>query len=142
MATGIESRILDGLLTRLSTLTLSPVMEVAWPDKDFTPPAQGYLRPSLVPNTVSQVTLGDTGKNRHRGLFQISVFWKRNAGEIVAREKADLVAVHFKRGTTITNGGLNIRIYRPPVVAQTFTDGSYSHTPVTISYQVDADNPS
>lgn len=142
MATGIESRIFDGLLSHLAGLTLTPAMAVAWPDVSFEPPAQGYLRPSLIPNTVSQVTLGTTGKNRHRGLFQVSVFWKRNAGELVPREKADLVAARFKRGIDIDANGLTIRIYRPPVVAATFEDGAYSHTPVTISYQVDAPNPS
>lgn len=142
MATGIEARITEALHTRLAALTLSPTMSVAWPDIDFTPPAAGYLRPTHVPNTVRQATLGSAGKNRYRGIYQVSVFWQRNAGELVPREKADLVAAHFKRGTVLTNGGLSIRIYAPPVVAQTMQDGAYTHTPVTIRYQVDADNPS
>lgn len=142
MATGIESRIAEGLFAKLAALTLSPAMAVAWPDKEFTPPAAGYLRPSLVPNTVRQVTYGTAGKNRHRGLFQISVFWPRNAGAIVPREKADLVAVHFRRGTNISITGGTIRIYEPPVVPATFEDGAYSHTPVTMRYEVDFDNPS
>lgn len=142
MATGIEANILAALLSHLSGLTLTPAMSLAWPDIDFEPPAQGYLRATLVPNTVEQVTLGTNGKNRHRGLFQVDVFWKRNAGEIVPREKADLVAAQFKRGTVLTSGGLNIRINRPPRVAQTLESGPYTQTPVLISYQVDADNPS
>lgn len=142
MATGIESKILEAFLSRLSSLSLTPAMEVAWPDKPFDPPEQGYLRATHVPNTVTQVTLGDAGQNRYRGIYQVSVFWKRGATEIVAREKADLVAAHFKRGTTLSNGGLSIRIYTPPVVAQTFEDGPYTQTPVTIRYQVDSANPS
>ena len=142
MATGIESRILEGLLDHLSDLTLTPAMAVAWPDLHFDPPAAGYLRPSLAPNTATQVTLGTSGRNRYRGLFQISVFWPRNSGGIAPREKADLVAVHFKRGTTISLTGGTIRIYRPPEIAATFPDDPYTHTPVTIYYQADFANPS
>lgn len=142
MATGIESRILEGLRAHLDGLLLAPPVPVAWNDKDFSPTARGYLRANLIPNTVNQVTLGTTGKNRHRGLFQISVMWPKGQGEMPAREIADSVAEYFKRGTDLTHLGIVIRIYRPPVIAQTFTDGMYSHTPVTISYQVDADNPS
>lgn len=141
MATGIEASILEGLLARLSSLTLSPAMSVAWPNVDFTPPAAGYLRAQHFPNTTNQVNLGDTGKNRHIGLFQVDVFWPVGTGEIAPKERAALVAAHFKRGTQITQDNLIIRVIQPPTVSGAITGDAFVQIPVFIQYQVDASNP-
>ena len=141
MATGIEASIVEGLLARLATLTLSPAMSVAYPNVEFTPPEDGYLRAQHFPNTTNQITLGDTGENRHIGLFQVDVFWPKGAGEIAPKERAALVAAHFKRGTTITQDGLAIRIIQPPTVSGIINGDRFVQVPVTIPYQVDASNP-
>lgn len=141
MATYTETQILRGLLDHLAELVLSPAMEVSWPNVAFTPPAEGYLRATHVPNTVNQVTLGDLGKNRHIGLFQIDVFWPQNAGDIAPMERAGAVAAHFKRGTVLTSESAVIRIIRPPSIAQALQSAPYIMIPVTIQYQVDASNP-
>jgi len=141
MATGVEASIEEGLLARLATLTLSPVMPVSEPNIDFKPVASGYLQAQHFPVDTNQVNLGSNGKNRTSGIFQVSVYWPTGEGAIEPKERASLIAAHFKRGTVITQDGLNIRIVEPPHVAGVITEKQFLQVPVSINYLVDADNP-
>lgn len=141
MATGIEAIILDGLLTKLGTLTLTPAMTVAYPGVNFTPQAAGYLRADHFPADTFQSELGDDGRNRLIGNLQVSVFKPTGNGAFPALEAAASIASFFKRGTVITSGTLFIRIIAPPVVGSAIADDPYIQIPVTIRYQVDAPNP-
>jgi hypothetical protein len=141
MATYVETSIVEALMARLLTLTLSPALPVAWPNLDYTPPAAGYLRATHVPNSTNQVTLGSTGKNRHVGIFQVDVFLPIMTGISTPMERAGAVAAHFKRGTTLTKDGINVRITRPPEVRPALQSLPYIQVPVIIRYQADADNP-
>lgn len=142
MATYVETSITEALLAQLATLVLSPVLPIAYPNVTFTPPAAGYLRATPVPNIANQVTLGSSGKNRFEGLFQVDVFLPQNAGISTVLEKAGAVAAHFKRGTTLTRDGINVRITRPPEVRPHLQSPPYVQVPVMIRYQADAANPS
>lgn len=142
MADFVETSIAEALFARLATLVLTPAMEIAWPNISFDPPTAGYLRATPVPNLASQVTLGDAGKNRFGGLFQVDVFWPQNDGIRPALERAGAVAAHFKRGTVLTRDGINVRITRPPEVRPHLQSPPYLQVPVMIRYQADAANPS
>lgn len=141
MATGIEAIIEDALATHLATLTLSPAMPIAWPNVDYQPTSSGYLHVQHFPVDTNQSTLGTTGKNRISGIYQVSVMWPKGEGGVQPKERAALVAGHFKRGTVITQDGLNIRINKPPHVVAAIEEKKFLQVPVSISYQVDADNP-
>lgn len=141
MATYVETKILNALLSRLSSLTLSPAMPVAYPNVAFTPSATGYLRATHVPNTANQVTLGASGKNRFEGLLQVDVFWPEDAGLVAPSERAGAVAAHFKRGTDITLDSITVRIVTPPEIRQALQSPPYTQIPVMIRYQADAANP-
>ncbi|MFP1634088.1 phage tail terminator-like protein [Zhengella sp. ZM62] len=141
MATGIDASIIDGLCTKLDEAVI-PSMPIAWPNVSFSPdPAAGYLGVSYFPAAALQQELGDNGRNRFIGVFQVSVFYPKDRGEVAAREIAADVANHFKRGTVISHDGLSIRILRPPLAGSGFVDGPFFQVPVSINYQVDADNP-
>ncbi len=143
MATYVETKIERALMYHMSTLVLSPVMSVAYPNADFTPPAAGYLRATHVPNTANQVTMGSNGKNRFLGLLQIDIMWPQNSGGYSApMERAGAVAAHFKRGTNITLDGVTVRIVRPPETRPMLKSPPYVQVPVMIRYQADAANPS
>jgi hypothetical protein len=142
MATYADTSIAEALLAQLATLTLSPAMSVAYPNVNFPPPTAGYLRATHVPNTVNQVTLGTTGKNRFAGIFQVDVFLPINGGISTPMEKAGAVAAHFKRGTTLTKDGISVRIVRPPEIRPAIASAPYLQVPVIIRYQADAANPS
>lgn len=143
MATGIEAKILEGLLARLATLTTTPTaMPVAWPNVVYDPPETGYLRASHLPNTTEQVTLGGSGRNRHFGLFQVDVMWPKGTGNIAPMEIASQVVAHFKRGTSFTQNSVLILINSPPSVAPPIDADPFIQIPVTIEYQADTANPS
>lgn len=141
MATYVETSIVEALMARLLTLTLSPALPVAWPNVEYTPPAAGYLRATHAPNATNQVTLGTSGKNRHIGIFQVDVLLPITTGISTPMEKAGAVAAHFKRGTTLTKDGINVRIVRPPEIRPALQSLPYIQVPVIIRYQADADNP-
>lgn len=143
MASTADAIILDGLCSHLGDLTLSPDLQVAWPDRDMDdPPAAGYLRVTFLPNVTTQEELGDDGRNRHMGLFQVSVMWPEGQGSITPLDLAGDIIAHFKRGTVITQDGVQIHIDKPPYLSPRLKDTPYSQYPVTISYRSDNANPS
>lgn len=141
MATEIEASVEEGLAVHLSTLTLSPAMPIAWPNVGYDPTSDGYLKVQHFPVDTNQATLGTNGKNRITGIYQVSVMWPKNQGAIAPKERAALISAHFKRGTVITQDGLNIRINQPPHVSGAIEEKAFLQVPVSISYQVDAANP-
>lgn len=141
MASTTDAIILDGLCTHLAGLTLSTPLTVAWPDVDFTPPAAGYVRVTFLPNETMQSELGDAGRNRHMGLFQVSVMWPEGNGSVTPTDLAGEIVAHFKRGTVITHDGLIIHIDRPPYISPRLKDSPYTQYPVTVSYRSDNANP-
>ena len=142
MATYIEAKIFEALATKLAALTLSPTMQVAWPNVDFTPPASGYLRATHLPADTRQASLGDAGLNRHIGIFQVDVFLAEGGGETAVKDIAGAVIAHFKRGTVLTTGGIVLKVNEPPTLGPVLKASPYIQAPVTIRYMVDAANPS
>ena len=78
----IETSIWMALKARVSTLVLSPVLPVSWPNESFTPPAAGYLRVTHVPNIANRLFIGSAAANQRLGLLQVSVFAKLNQDDI------------------------------------------------------------
>lgn len=142
MATYVETHIMEALFARLASLTLSPTMPIAWPGTDLRPPSGGYLRASHLPNTTAQITLGTSGLNRHVGLFQIDVMWPESEGLTEPLERAGAVIAHFARGTTMTRGGVTVRVTSPPSLAPAQHDPPFMMVPVSIPYFADTANPS
>jgi hypothetical protein len=141
MASFPETKILEGFAARLAAMTFSPVMPVSYPNRSFSPPANGkYLRARHLPNTTTQITLGASGFNRHQGLFQIDVMWPLDAGEVAPKEIAGAIIANFKLGTEFTREDLLIRIPAPPSVAPALIDGVSYMIPITVRYQADAAN--
>ena len=145
----VEASIETALFGRVATISFSPdwtpgfraETQIAWPNVVFSPAPSGpYLRVSHLPNTVDQVSLGETGINRHVGLLQVSVVWPLNVSASPAIEAAGQIARHFKRGTTLSSAGLSIRIHRPPVVGRMIQEDTVIHVPVTVSWLCDAAN--
>lgn len=128
-------------MVRLGSLSTSPSMPLAYPNVQYDPPATGYLRATHLPNTTEQVTLGDSGRNRHFGLLQVDVMWPKNGGNVAPMEIASQVIAHFKRGTSFTQNSVLILINSPPSVAPYIDADPFIQIPVTIPYQADTANP-
>jgi len=137
MAVGTDAIIMDALLGHLSSLTFSPALAISYPGVEF--PASGqakpanYLQATFLPNVTSNSELG-AGQEQHRGLLQVSVYWKNGAGLVKPLEAADRIIDHFAKGTTLHAGGLKIVIDRKPYASAPLQDGDRLQTPVTIQY--------
>ena len=132
----IETSIWMALKARVSTLVLSPVLPVSWPNESFTPPAAGYLRVTHVPNIANRLFIGSAAANQRLGLLQVSVFAKLNQDATIATEIAGLVAAHFPADLKMTSGGVTVRVTKAPDVAQALRDDPHWHVPVTVRYEV------
>lgn len=139
MATSIEALIQEALFTRLSSLVLSPVLPIAWPNVKFTPPAnQKYLRAVFVPNEASRFLIDSDGEHQHVGLLQVSVYWTKIAvgGDQPAREVAALVAAHFTADLKLNSGSVIVRITKRPDVRDLIIEDAAVQIPVMIDWEV------
>lgn len=137
-AVGVESQITEALLQRLATLTLSPVLQVAYPNVPF--PAAGASKPDtyLEAHQLRAETqaIGISAWNEHAGIFQIDVVYKAQDGAIKPTQIADAVAAHFPRNLRLSNGSVRVDINEPPAIAAPIPDAPYTRTPVSIRYRV------
>lgn len=78
---------------------------IAWENTQFVPNlGETYLEPGHVLDTIQPASLGTTGLNIHRGLFQVNVVVPINSGAKVPLQKLDAIRTAFKRGTRIAVG--------------------------------------
>lgn len=122
--------IAGALRTRLSTMTGLP--PVAWENIDYRQSSTTlYLRATFLPADTVQACFGDDGKDLHNGIFQVDVFIPDGDGRSTL---PDDIADHFKRGTVLTQNGVNVRI-RNTSIGAGLKDENFYIVPVTVSWQ-------
>ena len=97
------------------------------------PVDQPSARCFLIPVQPNQVALGQDGCDRHDGVFQISLFYPENEGNIAALNKADEIAQTYKSGTVFSFGGDNVTI-ESIGISQGLNDGPWFVVPITINW--------
>lgn len=98
-------------------LFLLPSMPTAYENQSFIPLTHvAYQEVALVPATPENPTLGDAYR-REVGFYQVSLRYPIGDGASVARTRAELTASHFKRGTSITEGGQTILVINTPTIS-------------------------
>lgn len=103
--------------------TISPAISTAYENVPFTPVAgTPYQSVFIMPAAPSNPTLGD-GYYRAIGIAQISLFYPIQAGTLTAATRAELIRSTFKRGTSMTSGGITTIIERTPEIGQGRVDG-------------------
>lgn len=115
---------------------MTPALSTAYEGLSFTPVAgTPYQRCYVIPRRPENPTFGDS-YYREVGEFQIFLAYPSNkgSGEVLAR--AELVQQHFARGTTLTEGGLDINILRTPQISGSTVAGDRIIAPVIIQYSV------
>ena len=116
------------LISRLNTITGNP--DIAWPNIEFRPSGE-YLRPAFLPSDTIPAALGASGLDETNGVYQVDCFTERGAGRSTL---VDTVADHFKRGTVITYGSVNMRV-RSVSIGASRDEGAYYVTPITVNWQ-------
>lgn len=120
--------------------TLAGATPVAWqypgeggPYKPVT--GTLFLRPTHLPGNTSQAEASSAGKNFATGIYQVDVIAPLDSSQKTMIDWADDIADTFKRGTTHSYNGVNVRI-RSASVGNGTRDGAWIVLPVTISYFV------
>lgn len=113
---------------------MSPPLTTVWENSTVTPTSgTPYQRANLLRANPDNPTIGTT-HYRELGVFQVSLHYPLNAGPSPAETRAELVRTQFKRGTTLTNGGITVTIDGTPTIASGFVDGDRWVVPVSIPY--------
>jgi hypothetical protein len=123
------------LETKLNALT--PTLATAWESVPFTPVVgTAYQQVNLMIADTLNPTLGGT-HYRIKGFMQVLLCYPPNAGAKTASTRADLLVNHFKRGTSLTSGGVTVIIDKTPSIAPALIDGVLYKIPVSIYFSAD-----
>ena len=123
------------LETKLNALT--PTLATAWESVPFTPVVgTAYQQVNLMIADTLNPTLGGT-HYRIKGFMQVLLCYPPNAGAKTASTRADLLVNHFKRGTSLTSGGITVIIDKTPSIAPALIDGVLYKIPVSIYFSAD-----
>ena len=113
---------------------INPALTTVWENSTVTPTSgTPYQRTNLLRANPDNPTIGTT-HYRELGVFQVSLHYPLNAGPSPAETRAELVRTQFKRGTTLTSGGITVTIDGTPTIASGFVDGDRWVVPVSIPY--------
>lgn len=134
MPSTVESLILDALMARVNGIGIG--YPVAWPNVDYTPPAdQKYLAVAFLPNRNQRVAITTTTPHRRGGLLQVSVYWPRGKGIAAPLDIAGKVAEHFPADLILAAGGVTIRVTQAPDVAGLLHEDQAVQVPVSIYWE-------
>ncbi len=135
MAATVEATIAELLFARLTSLVLSPVLPVAFPNLQFSPPAGAYLRADFIPNRTDNLGLANEASARHQGILQVTAVYPVNGGIIKPTNTGGLVAAHFAKGTILHESGVKVKVYAKPSVGGPIIEPDKVSVPVTILYR-------
>lgn len=84
------------------------LLPIHWKDTPYTPKSgTPYLEEFLLPAETATPTMGDS-LVRAEGIYQINCVYPNGKGDGDASRMADKIVKAFKRGTTLTAGGIAI----------------------------------
>lgn len=90
------------------------VAQTAWENAPFTPvTGTPYQKATMLYAAPDNLTMG-CNYRREQGILQIDLCYPLNAGNSAAQSQADIIRERFKRGTTLSHGGVNVLIPRTP----------------------------
>lgn len=123
------------LETKLNALT--PTLATAWESVPYTPvTGTAYQQVNLMVADTLNPTLGGN-HYRIKGFMQVLLCYPPNTGAKTAGTRADLLVNHFKRGTSLTSGGVTVIIDKTPSIAPALIDGERYKIPVSIYFSAD-----
>lgn len=113
--------------------TFSPVIPVAWPNKDYSPDGNRYMQVAIVPAPNQRMTID--ALHRRAGSVVITVASRVNNGSGEGDGLADAVAAYFSADTRFPASSNAVRITAAPSIREGFIDGGYWRTPVVIPFE-------
>lgn len=126
-------KVVQALEQRLAAFT--PAIAVVHENENYTPETDTpYMKANTLPADPDNSEMGS--KNYfERGIFQVTLFYPIGAGAGDARATAVALREHFKRGTTMTAGGVDVIAVKDPAIARGFNDGDRYVLPISVTFQ-------
>lgn len=115
---------------------LAPSIVTAYENVTFTPPAAdvAYQQAFLLPGQPDNSEMGSTNYF-DVGVFQVTLCYPIGNGPGAAQARAELLRLHFKRGTSLVQDGITVIVMRTPAVAGGFRRDDRWCVSVSITYQ-------
>lgn len=122
----------EALETQLATVT--PNLATAYENVAYVPTAGiPYQQAFLLPATPGNIEIGPG--YTEQGIFQISLYFPKDAGAGPAITQAELIRAAFPYGASIVNAGITVNIVGTPEVAPARPDGDRFMVPVKIRWR-------
>lgn len=101
---GVNQHLIGSMANKFQAwLTANGYTQVAWENREFTPPAVDgstpWFRPTFFPAETRQASVGDAGLNEMGGIMLINIFYPKGKNAGTPNQIADSLLSHFKRGT-------------------------------------------
>lgn len=130
-----QTLIVKALMKHLEALTptVKLIVEASGdkpPDDETVPYQKTLFMPAEPDNIVKGARVF-----REHGILQVALMYRLGVGSGTARARADLLRSHFKRGTSLEQGGIVTMVTHTPAIAQGFDTGGRWCVPVSIRWQ-------
>lgn len=117
----------SALETALSAMM--PALDTAWENDDYVP-VEGtpYQQVTLLRGTPSNPEMGPG--ILETGIFQVNLFFPKNAGPAAAEARAELIRSLFPYGASFTKNGVTVNIMQTPEIGVARPDDDRFMVPV------------
>lgn len=99
-----------------------------------------YIEQAFLPAQTIQADLGGTGRNRHIGIYQLTLVTPAGKGPKDAEDKQTAILARFKRGTRISYSGIVV-VIEPPWPGPKQSEADWIRRPLNIPYFTYLNNP-
>lgn len=110
---------------------ISPSVPTAFEGVNFDPPNSLYQRCQFGLRSPDDPVFG-TGYYREVFEFQVFVIFPKGKGALEGLNRAEMIREQFKKGTTLSEGGVDLHVLRTPRIAGTATTQDSMVIPVII----------
>ena len=135
MKTEIETALFDAVLAFQSDVYGNAI---SFPNVSFDQPEDGnFIEVIHAPNTTTNQVWDDGEAGFNQGFLRLLVHYPRNIGTVVPQQTVDQILNYFPKGTKLPNGGITVKVYRPPWSNGAVVMDDERFIPVIIPYQVE-----
>ena len=135
----VEQNIEVALFTRAALLTVVVANAIKWPNRSFTPPADGsaYIEVRHLPSSNTRYALDGANPFNRQGRLQITVYAPKNKGPDAATQMASEIAAHFPADLSLWSESVRVKVTQSDLMSGTETDVAWE-VPVLVSYEASA----
>jgi hypothetical protein len=113
--------------------TVTPSLPTAQENVEFSPtPGSAYQQVTLLRAQPANIEIGPGYFDQ--GIFQVNLFFPKNAGPDPAEAQAEKIRAKFPFGGSLSSGGVTVNITGTPEVAPARPDGDYFMLPVKVRW--------